>query len=245
MKNNYLKENVAANYERERFNTNYKRYKHFAEVESLLEHLQNNNKPEIIEVGCGTGRITQELINRGFSVTPTDVSPAMLSEFAKKKGLPKPVLTKDSILPFPKNSYKAAVSLRVVWHILNKVEREKFIFELIRVTSGDIIVDFTNRDRVKNKFIRLIITIFTRAFPQGYGVYEDTYFFDIRDLGKFLEKKGLKIQKTIPMDTITPVWLNLLSEKAATNLFPIILKIDRLSAKIIPPTRYLLRISKK
>ncbi len=58
MGNIYLNPKIASNYEEERLNTNYKRYKHYVEVKSLLELLAKEPKHKIIEVGCGTGRIT-------------------------------------------------------------------------------------------------------------------------------------------------------------------------------------------
>ncbi len=243
MKNIYLQPKVAASYEQERLNSNYKRYKHYSEVRALLDCLVSGKKTEILEVGCGTGRITQELTKKGFSVTPTDVSPAMLAEFVKKKDLPKPILTKGSSLPFPKKSYQTIVSIRVIWHILDK-ERNKLLTELFRVSSKDIIADFTNQERVKNRIIKALTFIFTKIFPQNYKVYEETYFFDMKQLERFLVGKEAKIEKSIPLDTIIPVWLDLLPENFARRLYPFLFNLDRLAAKILPPTRYLLKISK-
>src|ERR1051325_6993430 len=48
-------------------------------VERALE------KPEsILELGCGTGRITLPLLRRGLSVTAVDISSGMLSAFQDK-----------------------------------------------------------------------------------------------------------------------------------------------------------------
>ena len=243
-KNVYSLPEIAASYDEHRLNTNYKRYKHFAEVKSLLDLLAKKKKHKILEVGCGTGRITQELVKKGYTVKPTDVSPAMISEYLKKKTLPKPVLTKDSLLPFPNNSYQTAVSIRVVWHILKKEERERFIFELIRVASEGIVADFTNRKRIENRLIRMLTTLFTIIYPQGYKVHGETHFFDLKKLKRHFTSKGVIIQDSTPLDTIIPIWLNILPEKVANRLFPLVLGLDRLSAKVIPPTRYLLRISK-
>ncbi len=169
----------------------------------------------------------------------------MISEYLKKKNLPKPVLTKDSYLPFPNNSYQTALSMRVVWHILKKDEREKFIAELMRVASKDVITNFTNLKRMENRLIRMITSLFTRIYPQGYEVYRKTHFFDLKELNKRFTSRGAQIQEATPLDTIIPIWLNTFPEKVATKLFPFVLWLDKLAAKVIPPTRYLLRISKK
>jgi ubiquinone/menaquinone biosynthesis C-methylase UbiE len=241
--NVYSQTEVATTYDTERLNTNYKRYKHYAEVRSLLE-LLSKPKHKVLEVGAGTGRVTNELIKRGFAVTPTDISAAMLTEFKKKKGLPSPILTKGSLLPFPSRSFPAVVSMRVIWHILDEKERNKFLEEAIRVSSKDVIIDLANISRSKNILVKTLVSLYTKFFPQGYNVYSETFFFNLKEFKKLQTDKGLKIEKSVPLDIIIPIWLNLLPENLAKAVFPTVFEIDKISAKIIPPTRYLLRISK-
>lgn len=40
----------------------------------------------VLELGCGGGRDTKEMMERGFAVTPTDGSPAMAAEAARRLG---------------------------------------------------------------------------------------------------------------------------------------------------------------
>jgi len=45
-------------------------------------------KPRVLELGCGAGRDTADMIRRGFDVTPTDGSPAMAREAEARLGIP-------------------------------------------------------------------------------------------------------------------------------------------------------------
>ncbi|MCB5201489.1 class I SAM-dependent methyltransferase [Neorhizobium sp. T786] len=52
---------------------------------------------EILELGCGNGRDSAEMIRRGFRVTPTDGTPEMAAEASRRLGIPVPVLRFDQI----------------------------------------------------------------------------------------------------------------------------------------------------
>ncbi|OGY24519.1 MAG: hypothetical protein A2Y57_01285 [Candidatus Woykebacteria bacterium RBG_13_40_7b] len=166
----------------------------------------------------------------------------MLSHYIKKEGLPKPILINGSSLPFPENSYPTIVSIRVLWHILKKRERSKLISELLRVSSQDIIADFTNQERLKNKLTGTLTSLLSFLFQQRYK--DQIYFFNLSEVERSLATKQAKIEKAVPLDTFIPIWLNILPERIAKKLYPTVFKLDKFLAKIIPPTRYLLKISK-
>lgn len=45
-------------------------------------------RPRVLELGCGAGRDTADMIKRGFDVLPTDGSPAMAKEAEARLGIP-------------------------------------------------------------------------------------------------------------------------------------------------------------
>lgn len=138
--NIYEDKKVARTFDRQQKSI-YGQYKHKKEVNALLAILGEPNGV-VLELGAGTGRITEELVKRGYKVIPTDVSRAMLAEFKKKKALPKPILIKPGLLPFSDNQFDTIIAIRVIWHIQNKKEREKFLIEAIRVSKNSVIMDF-------------------------------------------------------------------------------------------------------
>jgi SAM-dependent methyltransferase len=52
---------------------------------------------EVLELGCGNGRDSAEMRVRGFSVVPTDGTPEMAAEAAKRIGIPVAVLRFEDI----------------------------------------------------------------------------------------------------------------------------------------------------
>jgi SAM-dependent methyltransferase len=69
----------------------------------------------VLDVGCGSGRLTAELARRGAEVTGTDVNEARMAaaaERAEAEGLPVRIVAADmnQPLPFPDAEFAAAVS---------------------------------------------------------------------------------------------------------------------------------------
>lgn len=227
-KNPYTLTKVAKEYEQKRLGTNFGRYKHFSELKSLFKLLPKKNW-KILEIGCGTGRITKELIKKGYKIIPIDNSAAMLNQYKQKAGLPKPQLADATKLPFKNNSFPLVFSLRVIWHLSRK-DIDKMFSETARVSSNLVILDISNRKR----------------WPKIYRHrYSNDYFFTWKEFTNLCKKSNLKIEKRLPLDTLAPFWLNLLPARLATNLFPLIYKADLLLASFIPPGRYLVKLVKQ
>lgn len=218
--------------------SNCAKYKHHREVKSLFK-LLGPPTGKILELGAGTGRITAELIKKGYDVTPTDISEAMLAEFKKKKGLPKPILIKEAVLPFSDNQFDRVIAVRVIWHIVERKEREKFLEEAIRVAKKSVILDFTNDKRYKKPLIRFVLQKLNPSF------FENSYFFSLKEIEKLAAKHKAKVEELIPLDVLTPLWLNLLPSCLARSSFPVISRLEDAIAKILPPGRFVVKISLK
>lgn len=183
--NIYQQAAIAEGFDKEQMSI-YARYKHYREVKALLRLLSpatSYKLPDtILELGCGTGRITQELIQKGYRVTPTDISLAMLKVYKTKlPGLPKPTLLKPGKLPFPTNKFDHVIAIRVIWHILDKKERELFLKEAIRVAKESVIMDFAMKNRGLNRFFTI------------------DYYFTEEEIEKLAKRLGAKIADTAPL----------------------------------------------
>lgn len=235
---------VARTYDEKRLGKNFGLYKHYTETQALFKLLEGK-RGEILEIGCGTGRITQELAKKGLKVTPTDPSRAMLLQFQKKKGLPKPILATGESLPFGQNKFPIVLGIRVIWHILEKGKREKVFFEATRVGQKYLIFDFANRQRTKNLLVRTGEKIYETIARPSVPLHSTSYFFDFSEITKLAKKHEAKICSKVPLDVSTPIWLNLLPKKTATSLFPLLCRLDQTLSKIISPSRLLILFEKK
>ena len=69
----------------------------------------------ILEIGCGTGRLTRELLKACHVVTATDVSESMMAQLEEHKNLEKKILDAHE-LPFSNNSFDGVASLDFLSH---------------------------------------------------------------------------------------------------------------------------------
>ena len=140
IKNYY--DQLASEYDDDRFNNSYGQYLHFQERQILVRRLGHLSKKSILDMGCGTGRFLD------FAENGVDFSQGMLGE-AKEK-FPNHHLTVSdiSMMPFEKESFKAIYSLHVFMH-LDLVTIQKTIQEAHRILepNGILIFDFPSKAR--------------------------------------------------------------------------------------------------
>jgi len=241
--NFYEAKSVAEQFEKKTLATNYGRYKHFCEI-TALQKLLPRKKIKILEVGAGTGRITKFLIAKGFKVVPTEASEAMLWYYRKKRSLPRPIKTSGQRLPFKDKAFMASISIRVVWHILDKIIREQFLKEITRVTSQEIILDITNKRRYSPLVFRILGYLFSFVSRVPFS-FRQTYLFDISEFEKLVKKQGFEISEKIPLEVTTPFWLNLLKKRRAEKIFPHLYRLDLRPPSFIPAGRLMLKLIRK
>jgi ubiquinone/menaquinone biosynthesis C-methylase UbiE len=239
----YFHSDVAHQYDQIRLGDNFNRYKHYSETTSLIE-LINNSDEMILEVGCGTGRITHELVGIGFDILPVDPSPPMLEQFRKKPNLPNPITADGIALPFGEASFESVYSLRVIWHLSTLQQIEQMLIELARVTHSFLILDITNKQRWQNPVIRFFIRIYFSIRSHEHQAHLSSHLFSFSQFSEMTEAVNLYIDKILPLDVLSPVWLKLLPTRIALSLFRYIFYIEKHLWKIIPPGRFIIRLTK-
>jgi ubiquinone/menaquinone biosynthesis C-methylase UbiE len=87
----------------------------------------------VIDLGCGTGRVTRKLVDLGARVTAVDFSPGMMARARQKQGMERVKFIAHDLtkrLPFPAGSFALAASCLTVEHIKDK---QKFFSEVSRI----------------------------------------------------------------------------------------------------------------
>ena len=144
---------AAHDYDECRFTTPQGRL--FAELESRqLKHATEHLTPgaRVLEVGCGTGRFSEELARRDFAVVATDPSTDMIDLAARKcSGLRNVSFQQGegADLDFAEAAFDFVFAIRVTNQTASEAYALTMIREMIRVTrpGGRVLVEFVNRRR--------------------------------------------------------------------------------------------------
>lgn len=156
-------------------------YAKIKDNEIILELINKEKGIKVLDIPCGSGRVTKLLLSRGFDVTAADYSEKMLKETEEKIGI-KAIRADIFNTPFKDNEFDLVISLRILFHYPNP---EMIIKELCRVTKpkGTIIID------VLNKFsLRHFLSLFLNQ-----PLKKKLYFFNKKELHKIFKKNNLKI----------------------------------------------------
>ena len=135
---------LASEYDDDRFNNSYGQYLHFQERQILVQRLGHISKKSILDMGCGTGRFLD------FAKNGVDFSEGMLGQAQEKFPSHKLTVSDISKMPFENDSFEAVYSLHVFMH-LDLGTIEKTIREAHRVLkpNGILIFDFPSQSRRK------------------------------------------------------------------------------------------------
>ena len=154
----YNRKEVVDSYEKVRFNTLFKKANHEAEISIINAHLKEYANIKLLEIGVGTGRATRNLIFTGKGIG-VDSSENMLNNIRKKIYNKKWSFIKQNIfnLNFPKSSFDAVITLRVIRHFDNGSIRKALeqIHNVLK-KGGLLIFDMPNSDyncRYLNKLL--------------------------------------------------------------------------------------------
>jgi SAM-dependent methyltransferase len=100
----------------------------------------------VLDIPCGTGRLTGILLARGYRVTGADTSPAMVSRAAAlHAGEPVAFEVRDALKTgYEDGRFDAVVCNRLFHHFLEEATRRAALAELRRISKGALVVSFFN-----------------------------------------------------------------------------------------------------
>ncbi|PIS20732.1 hypothetical protein COT52_02190 [candidate division WWE3 bacterium CG08_land_8_20_14_0_20_43_13] len=220
--NIYERGNVAMNYDISRNTTNYQKYKRWQEFKKICRIISKYNLKSLIEVGCGTGALTQKLVQLNIAVLPCDPSKAMLKEYAKKINQPEARWYQGDKLPFSTNQTQGSIALRVLWHLKSAEQIQRVLSEMARVCQSYIIADFITHKKIT-------------SIKMARGKHDVS--LNTRQLQNLCKSLNIQLVDSLPFEVMPPIWLNLLPARLAEAFFAPCGKMEDLLSKIITPRR--------
>jgi SAM-dependent methyltransferase len=129
----YRQPDVVEAYDRQRFSGASGERVGRREIDLALDMLPTTGT--VLDLACGTGRVSEALLGRGQTAVGLDYSPPMA---ARATALGVPAIVGDAFAtPFPDGAFDAVVSLRFAFHY---AELASLLNEMRRVTHKDGVV---------------------------------------------------------------------------------------------------------
>lgn len=146
---------LAPIYDKVNQDIDYKLWADF--IERIFEREYRDGRPELVlDLGCGTGKMTLELAGRGYDMTGVDCSPEMLN-IARAE------------------AEKAGLSDEILWLCQDMSEFELYGTVDAVVSCLDCINHITDKNELKKCFL----------LTHNYLIPDGLFIFDINGKGKF------------------------------------------------------------
>jgi len=174
---------VAPEYDHIRFKRTLDKIIDDIQKRMVLKFMGNLQNKPIIDIGCGTGRLSIVLAKNGAKVTGIDISQEMIKIAKKRYEENKNInFARRDIEEFPSEFFKGAVSMRVVWHLENPLKLLKEINRILKPNSY-FVIDFPNKLghwNLVSKIIRRKHTV-------------PTFFYSEKEIRNILSRSGFKV----------------------------------------------------
>jgi ubiquinone/menaquinone biosynthesis C-methylase UbiE len=177
----YEDEAVARSYEAERSKNVGQRARAALERALLGRALAGAPRGRLLDVACGTGRLSELLAGSARSYTGLDASHAMLAEARRAHANVGAWARGDALrLPFAARSFDVVVSTRFVRHLDSRA-RVTVFRELARVSRRLVVVDLLLSEGLVWGWKRLT---HSRAWREALAARRPTHADALRELGE-------------------------------------------------------------
>ena len=160
--------------------------------EKSLEDINKNiNDIKVLDLGVGTGNLSEKYLSRGYNIVGIDQSREMLNVAKQKFPNLKLRLGEFLKIPFNNSEFDIIVST-YAFHHLNDVEKNLAIKEMIRVLKDDgkiVIGDLMFEDNISKEKLMMEFT------DEEIETIEDEYYSDIEKLEEEFKKYNKKLVK--------------------------------------------------
>ncbi len=150
----YQSDEVAADYDQHRFTTPERQRRNQREWQALTRALDRaGNIGTILDIPCGTGRFTGDLVQAGYTVIGGDISIPMMKQAKAKPAAADPkvlgfVQADAENLPLADDSVDCVMSIRFMHHV-DSATRRRMLRDMGRVSRRWLIIDYRHRYSIR------------------------------------------------------------------------------------------------
>ncbi len=171
------------------------------EMQCIINALDSTPRgSRILDLPCGTGRLTRLLVDRGFRVTGADVSESMLSLARISNATCRPSVSGAfahvdykhlDIMQtgYPDGYFDAVICNRLFHHFTEHITRLKALRELRRISRGSVIISFFNSFALDAAYRRLRNIVIGRVLHDRIPIGFKTFHAEIQSAGFRVQKK--------------------------------------------------------
>jgi SAM-dependent methyltransferase len=154
----------------------------------------------VLDLPCGTGRLTGLLVGKGFRVTGADVSEAMLMR-ARSNNATRPPAPSDTFphvhfehcdvmqTGYPDGHFDAIICNRLFHHFTESVTRVQALRELRRISRGPVIISFFNAFALSAAYHRVKNILRRRVLHDRIPIAFETFHAEIQSVGFSVHKE--------------------------------------------------------
>jgi len=169
--------------------------------EDLMELLNPQKGERILDLGCGTGQLTQKIADRGADVLGLDASPEMIGQ-ARQNFPSLQFVLKDAADMGFSEEFDAVFSNAALHWMLDAPAVAKGMFRALR-SSGRIVVELGGVGNIRQ--IEGAIEAVLRRYLGGHLPSRRTFFPSIGEYASILESCGLEVRSAVLFDRLTPL----------------------------------------
>ena len=207
-KRRYQSLDVAGAYDRMRFTSLKGKLTDRLEKKAIETALKKTNVLNglVLDIPCGTGRMTEMLLKKGFEIVAADISDAMIAHAIKRNehfgNKVKFVKADIENLIFNDSSFDVVLTIRLMHHIPPE-HHSVVLRELSRVARRWVVITFSNKYSLQN-MRRDLISRFTKS-PR-YSISPSLFRQEVDEV-------GFNIVEYIPMLPLFSETVTVLLEK--------------------------------
>lgn len=176
-----------------KWNSNLYDKKHdfvFKYGEDLIDLLAPKAKERILDLGCGTGYLTNMIAEAGAEVTGIDNSAEMINKAVSEyPNLDFKVLSATDF--YFVNSFNAIFSNAVLHWVAEKEKAVECMYKNLKST-GRIVVEFGGKDNVKNIIVALRQVLLNHQYKEKADL-QMWYFPSVAEYTTILEQQGFTV----------------------------------------------------